>query len=259
VGGGRVTPQTESRHFYGPPLVNPQVGGVRGDRELFVTTYDRDRKIGVLYRVVDGRAELFAGGTPDKGAEPLLRQPEGVAIHPGGFYVADRAQGVVVRLDSAGRVLNPRYAELRRPRVLAADRTGALWIGGDGGAEAPWQQSEGEIWHVSAAGVPRLALRGPIPQAIALTPAGNLVVADRHGARLFALTPDGQRVDLARFTDADAPRSLAIAPVTPATERAGIAGDLFVAAIKAGAYPVNEVLRISGPVDAFVAEQRPRP
>ena len=68
AGGASLTPSTEARFLYGPPLSNPQVGVFRGERELFVTTYDRDRKIGVLYRMVDGRAELFAGGTPEAGA-----------------------------------------------------------------------------------------------------------------------------------------------------------------------------------------------
>jgi hypothetical protein len=259
AGGASLTPKSEARYFHGPPLLNPQIGAVRGERELFVTTYDRDRKIGVLYRMVDGRAELFAGGTPDPGAAPLLKQPEGVTVDAGGgFYVADRGQGAVVRLDAAGRVRAARYVEVTRPRVLLADGAGGLWIGADGSAEAPWQQAEGEIWRVSAEGVPRLVLRGPIPQAIGLTPGGNLVVADRHAARVFVVTPDGARVDFLRFTDGDAPRSLAVAPVTPGTERAGIAGGLFVAAIKAGAWPVNEILHISGPVDEFVRERRPR-
>src|SRR5262249_13170478 len=65
AGGGRLTRENEARHVYGPRLPNPQIGAVRGARELFVTTFDRDRKIGVLYRVADGRAELFAGGRPD--------------------------------------------------------------------------------------------------------------------------------------------------------------------------------------------------
>jgi hypothetical protein len=255
-GKASLTPATESRYFHGPPLSNPQVGAVRGERELFVTTYDRDRQIGVLYRVVDGRAELFAGGTPDKGAEPVLKQPEGVAVFPGGIYVADRRQNVIVRLDPSGRVVNSRYAEMTRPRVLAADDSGGLWVGSDGGAEAPWQQAEGEIWHVSPTGVTRLVLRGPVAQAIALTAGGNLVAADRTGARLFVLTPEGARVDFARFTDGDAPRSLAIAPVTPATQRAGIAGDIFVSVIKGSAWPVNDVLRISGSLDAFMRERR---
>jgi hypothetical protein len=140
--------------------------------------------------------------------------------------------------------------------VLALDHSGALWIGSDGTAEAPWQQGPGEIWQVSREGVPRMILRGPVPQAIALSPGGHLLVADRHAAQVFALTPDGTRVDLARFTGDDAPRSLVFAPVTPETRRAGIAGDLFVVVIHRGAWPVNEVLHISGPLDELIRERR---
>jgi DNA-binding beta-propeller fold protein YncE len=209
--------------------------------------------------MVDGRAELFAGGTPDAGAAPLLRQPEGVTLDPrGGFYVADRLEGAIVKLDASGRVVARRYVEVTRPRVLVADRDGGLWIGADGAAEAPWQQGEGQIWRVSPDGVPRLVFRGPVPQAIALSPRGNLLVADRHGGHLFVVTPEGARIDFIRFTDGDAPRSLAVAPVTPDTERAGIAGQLFVVAIRNAAWPVNEVLRVSGPVDDFVRERGPR-
>lgn len=60
------------------------------------------------------------------------------------------------------------------------------------------------------------------------------------------MTPAGERVDVLRFTDGDAPRSAAVAPVTPETQRASIAGELIVVVIKGGAWPVNEVLRISG-------------
>ena len=218
VGGARLTRDSESRYLHGPPLPNPQVGGVRGARELFVTTFDRDRKIGVLYRMVDGRAELFAGGTPDPGRSPLLKQPEGVAIDPaGGFFVADRDRGVIVRLDAMGRVVDPRYAVMTRPRVLAVEGSGALWVGSDAAAEAPWQPGPGEIWHVSREGELRLVLSGPVPQAISLSPGGHLLVADRQDAQVFAIAPDGARIDLARFTDGDAPRSLAFAPVTPET------------------------------------------
>src|SRR5262249_31360525 len=132
VGGATLTPKTEARHFYGPPLSNPQVGTTREPRELFVTTFDRERKIGVLYRVVDGRAELFAGGTPERGRQPLLRQPEGVAIDAAGrIYVADREAGAIVRLDNSGAVLDPRYVSVRRPRALAVEPSGSLWIASD--------------------------------------------------------------------------------------------------------------------------------
>src|SRR5206468_9076238 len=63
-GGARLTPPTEAQFYYGPPLLNAQVAAMRAGRELFVTTFDRDRKVGVVYRMRDGRAELFAGGTP---------------------------------------------------------------------------------------------------------------------------------------------------------------------------------------------------
>jgi len=43
AGGASLTPSTEARFLYGPPLSNPQVGVFRGERELFVTTYDRGR------------------------------------------------------------------------------------------------------------------------------------------------------------------------------------------------------------------------
>ena len=121
-GGGRLTPDTEARFLYGPPLRNVQATSVRGGLELFVTTFDRDRRLGVLYRLVDGRAELYAGGTPPRNVAPLLRQPEGTVVDSAGrLYVADRESGAVVLLDPSGRVLDPRYVAVQRPRVLAMD------------------------------------------------------------------------------------------------------------------------------------------
>ncbi|HSE95342.1 MAG TPA: hypothetical protein VLD61_05590, partial [Methylomirabilota bacterium] len=70
------------------------------------------------------------------------------------------------------------------------------------------------------------------------------------------LTPDGRRVEVARMSGGTAPRSLAFAPVTPETRRAGIAGDLFLVVISRSAWPVNEVVRVSGPLDDLL---RPPP
>ena len=56
-----------------------------------MTTYDRDRGHGVLYRIVDGRAELVAGGTPPAGTPPLLKQPEGVAVDRAGHSTSPTA------------------------------------------------------------------------------------------------------------------------------------------------------------------------
>ena len=255
-GGARLTPDTEPRFLYGPPLRNAQAAAIRGGLELFVTTFDRDRRLGVLYRVVDGRAELFAGGTPPRETPPLLRQPEGVAVDSAGrLYVADREAGRVLLLDAAGRVLDPSRVMVQRPRVLAMDASDALWIGADGNAEAPWQPGPGEIWRIPRDGPAALLLRGPIPAGIAVSPGGALFVADRQGSELFAVTAEGQRVPFITYTQGDAPRALTFAPDTPETRRAGIAGDLFVSTINLGAWPINEVIRISGPFDELVRQR----
>lgn len=252
-GGARLTRDSEDRFFHGPPLPNAQVAAIRGGREIFVTTFDRDRRIGVVYRILDGTIELFAGGTPPPGTPPLLRQPEGVAIDAAGnFYVADRATGRIVRLDAQGRVLDPKWLTVTRPRGLAMGDRDQLWIASDGGAEAPWQPGPGEIWRVGVDGVPSVVMKGPIAGAISAGPGAHLFVADRQAGQIFAVSPEGQRMEFARFTDGDAPRALCFAPVTPATQRAGIAGDLFVITIRRGAWPLNEVVRISGPFDRLV-------
>ena len=256
AGGVRLSPDIEARYLYGPPLLNPQVTASRRGREIFVTTFDRERKVGALYRLVDGRAELFAGGTPERGVRPVLRQPEGAAVDSAGnVYVADRAEGVVVRLDQDGRVLDPRFLTVARPRLLAVDDRDQLWVGSDGNAEVPFQQGPGEIMRITPHGLSGVVHRGPVAAALGMSPGNNLFVADRHEKQIFVLTQDGKRVEFASFTDGDLPRSLCFAPVTPETRRAGVAGDLFVVTIKAGTWPVNEVIRISGPFDDLARER----
>jgi sugar lactone lactonase YvrE len=256
VGGGKLTRATESRFLYGPPLPNVQIAATRGGDELLVTTYDRDRGLGVLYRIVDGRADLMAGGTPAAGSPPTLKQPEGVALDASGhLYIADRQHGTVLRLDPSGRVVDPRWLALPRPRLVVA-RGERVWVAADGEAEAPWQRGIGEIWSVGPEGR-RLALRGPIVAGMDVSPGGHLFVADRQGARILAVGADGTSTDFVTFTDGDAPRALVWAPVTEATRRAGIAGDLFVVLIRRGTWALNDIVRISGPFDELVRSRLP--
>jgi len=183
-------------------------------------------------------------------------EPEAAAVDSAGnLYVADRAEGVVVRLNPEGRVLDPRFVTISHPRLLAVDDRDHLWIGSDGSAEAPYQQGPGEIVRVSPRGVSEVVYRGPVIAALGVGPGGTLFVADRHEKQIFVLAQDGKRIEFASFTDGDVPRSLGFAPVTPEARRAGVAGDLFVVTIKSGTWLVNEVLRISGPFDDLT---RPR-
>lgn len=255
-GGARLTKQTEPRFYYGPPLPNPQVAGV-GNGGVLVTTYDRERVIGVLYRLVDGRAELLAGGTPaSRLTPPLLKQPEGLAFDAhGNMLLADRQLGTVLRLDPAGTLLDARWLSLSRPRLVVAHGE-RVWVAADGEADAPWQRGRGEIWTVGPDGR-HLALRGPIASGMDVSPGGHLFVADRQGTRVMAIGPDATSEAFITFSEGDAPRALRFAPVTEATRRAGIAGDLFVVVIRRGTWSLNEIVRITGPFDHFVRSTLP--
>jgi outer membrane protein assembly factor BamB len=258
VGGARLTQDTEARFLSGPPLRNPQIAGARDRGEVFISTYDRDRKIGALYRMVDGRPQFFAGGTPLGGAPPVLRHPEGVTFDAAGHvYVTDREQGVVLCFDPTGKAIEARHVEVMRPRAVAIDEAGHLWIASDGTAETPWQDGAGQLWRVAPDGTRSLVLTGPLPGGIALSPAGTLFMSQRRTGKIFAITAEGKRLEFGAGNDGTAVRTLAFAPVTPETRKAGIAGDLFVATTPRQIWAISEVIRISGPFGEFVRQGTP--
>jgi serine/threonine-protein kinase len=259
-GAARLTADAEARHLYGPPLPNPQVGAVSPDGTVWVTTYDRDRRLGALYRMSDGRPVLFAGGRPRQSEPPLLRQPEGVAVDAAGHvYVADREQNAIIRLDTSGAVVDPSFARLTRPRMLAFDEAGQLWVAGDGTAETPFGAGQGEIWRVAPNGTPHLILQGPLPAGLAIHPGGTVFIAQRRTGQVFAVSSDGRRLDFAATESGSFVRGLAFAPVTPATRRAGIAGDLFLVVVSRSMWLINEIVRISGPFEDWLRQAATRP
>ncbi|MCH8055078.1 MAG: hypothetical protein IH857_02845 [Deltaproteobacteria bacterium] len=255
-GGAKINPKNEGEFLFGPPLSDPDEAGVNRKGEVFVSTSDRSKGFGSVYRLSpSGRASLFAGGPPARGKPPLLKDPEGIAFDQAGHvYVVDDALGVVVKLDSEGNVLNPRFlSNVGRGRTLTYDPRGYLWIGSDGAHYTPHMDGSGKIYRVSLPnGKPKLLHTGPLPSGMSLSPGGNLFVAQRRSAKLFALTPEGKRVEFATFTGRSALRTLAFPPVTKETKKLGIAGDLFVIVFPMLDYPVREVIRISGPFDAYV-------
>ena len=260
VGGARLTPDNENRYLYGPPLPNPQIGAVSARGPVWVTTYDRERRLGALYRFLDGKPMLFAGGRPAAGAEPVLRHPEGLAIDPtGDLYVTDREEGAIVRLDARGNLVNRRHAALLRPRILTLDEAGNLWVGSDGTAETPFGAGNGEIFRITPDGRTQSVLQGPLPAGFSQSPGGALFVVQRRTGQLFALTPDGRRLDFATTSNGSFLRSLAFVPVTPETRRAGIAGDLLLVLVSRSMWLFNEVVRVSGPFDEWVRREASRP
>jgi hypothetical protein len=121
----------------------------------------------------------------------------------------------------------------------------------DGTAETPLQDGVGRLLRVAPDGRATTALEGPLPAGLAASPGGRLFVAQRRTGQLFVVTPEGQRVDFGAGTDGWFIRALAFVPVTPATRRAGIAGDLLVAVARRQAWMLTDVYRISGPLDDF--------
>jgi hypothetical protein len=252
-GGARLTPASEGTFAWGPPLRNPDLGAVGAPGKLFVSTFDPDRQVGVVYRVVDGQPRLFAGGTPARGEPPVLVQPEGVAQDRAGHvFVADRARGLVLKLDATGRVLDPEYLKVPRARTLAVDEGDHLWVGGDGTAAQPWQEGVGQIWRVGPDGQAQMVFEGPNAAGIAAGPGASLFVTQRHTRKVIALTRDGRRLEVATLRGEGMPRGLAFAPDTPETRRAGVAGDLFVVSFVLRTWYLNEVVRITGPFAEWI-------
>src|SRR5690349_12215267 len=103
----------------------------------------------------------------------------------------------------------------------------------------------------------RVVVSGLIVAGMDVGPGGRLFVADRHAGRIIAVGADGTLIEVATFGEGDTPRALAWPPVTEATRRAGIAGDLFVVVTRRGVWSLNEIVRISGPFDDLVRNGTP--
>ncbi|MCH8097554.1 MAG: hypothetical protein IID53_10790 [Proteobacteria bacterium] len=260
VGPAKITPDRESEILFGPALPDPDEAAVNEEGEVFVSTSDREKGFGSVYKLSpSGKARLFAGGPPAPGSPPLFIDPEGIAFDASGHvYVADDDLGVVVKLDRRGKVLNPRFISgPERFRTLTYDPSGFLWVGSDGRFDAPHADGSGRIYRASLAdGKLRLLHSGPLASGMSLSPGGNLFAAQRRSGKIFALTPEGKRVEFATFGRQADTRTLAFPPDTEATRKAGIAGDLFVMVFPMLDYPVREIIRISGPFDEYVKRQQ---
>lgn len=253
-GPATISAAAEKKFLFGPPLHDPDELAVNRRGEVFVST-SQPAGYGIVYRLrPDGGTVLFAGG-PAVAGEPLLRDPEGIAFdRADNVYIADNDLGIVAKLDGEGRALNPRWLTgIGRGRTLTIDSKGHLWIGSDGEHGSEHIDRHGEILRVSLSSRRRETIySGALPSGMSFSPGGNLFVAQRRAHKLFALTPNGKRVEFAAFTGRSALRTLAFAPVNEHTRKLGIAGDLFVMVFPMLDYPVREVIRIRGPFDEYV-------
>ncbi len=256
VGPAKINKATERNIRFGPPLSDPDEMEVNAKGEVFVSTMDRRSQIGSVYKLLpSGKAKLFAGGPP---APELFQDPEGIAFDAAGnVYVADDDLGRVVKLSPEGKVLNSKFISgAERFRTLTYDPRGFLWVGSDGLHSSAHVDGSGRIYRASLPeGKLKLLHSGPLASGMGLSPGGNLFSAQRRSGKIFALTPEGKSVEFATFGGNAALRTLAFPPDNAATRKAGIAGDLFVMVFPMLDYPVREVIRISGPFDAYVNQR----
>jgi sugar lactone lactonase YvrE len=253
-GAAKVTAATEKQFLFGPPLHDPDELAVNRSGEVFVSTR-HPAGYGSVYRLnPNGNAALFAGG-PASSGKPLLQDPEAIAFDKAdNVYIIDNDLGVVVKLDGKGKVLDPRWITgIGRGRTLTMDSKNNLWIGSDGAHDSEHIDRHGEILRVELSNGSRETIySGALPSGMSFSPAGNLFVAQRRSHKLFALTPDGKRVEFASFAGRSALRTLAFPPVNEHTRKLGIANSLFVMVFPMLDYPVREVIRITGPFDDYV-------
>lgn len=251
-----IDPGSEKAFLFGPPLKDPDELGVNPKGEVFVSSSDAQNGYGTVYLLKpDGEVRGFVGGPPHSDAKALFMDPEGITFDPAGIvYVIDFDLGAIVKLAANGTVLNPKFVTgLGRGRTLTYDPRGFLWVGTDGPHDTPHMDGSGRIYRAALPGGELTLLHsGPLPSGMSLSPGGNLFVAQRRSGKLFALTAEGKHVAFASFSRRSALRTLAFPPITDKTKQAGIAGDLFVMVFPMLDYPVREIIRISGPFDAYV-------
>lgn len=119
----------------------------------------------------------------------------------------------------------------------------------------PHVDGSGLIYRVSLSDAKlELVHSGPLPSGMSLSPGGALFVAQRRSGKIFALTPEGKRVEFASFKGQSDVCTLGFPLITAETKKAGIAGDLFAMVFPMLDYPVREIIRISGPFDAYVKQ-----
>ena len=256
-GGGRLTPDTEARFLYGPPLRNVQA--VRGPRRPRAVRDDLRPGPAARRSLPAGRRARRA--LRGRHAAPERRAPAPPAGGDGGRL----GRTPLRRRSGIGRRGPPRSVG---PRARSALRRGAAAPGAGDGCQRHALDRRGRQRRGALAA--RARARSGASRAMARrrsSCAGRCRPRSRRARAATSSWPTarGASSSPSRRMASASPSSatpretrragLAFAPDTPATRRAGVAGDLFVATINQGAWTVNEVVRISGPFDELIRQR----
>ena len=201
------------------------------------------REAGALRRRASRRGRN-AGPAPSRGSSD----------RPRGRHLRDRPRGrAIVRLDARGNLVNPRHAA-----VLASPHAdhgrGRQPLGRRRRDRARRRSARATARsYDSRPTAARSRCSGPLPAGFSQSPGGALFVVQRRTGQLFALMPDGRRLDFATTRNGSFLRAPRVRPRHAGDGAgAGIAGDLFVVLVSRSLWLLNEVVRISGPFDEWV-------
>ncbi|MGA2215595.1 MAG: IPT/TIG domain-containing protein, partial [Bryobacteraceae bacterium] len=127
-----------------------------------------------------------------------LNAPRGLAIDlSGSLYIADSGNNEVRKITPAGLIL-PVATQLNNPVSVATDALGSVYIADSG---------NNRIVTVTAAGAISILATVNAPQAVAVDPSGNILVADL--TQILSFTPAGTATTL--IAGLNAPTGIAVA------------------------------------------------
>ena len=141
-----------------------------------------------------------AGSTGDNGPASAaeLNAPRGLALDSlGNLYIADSGNNEVRKITPAGLIL-PVATQLNNPVSVATDAQGSVYIADSG---------SNQIITVTAAGTASIFAAIVGPQAVAVDPSGNVLVAD--ATKIWTITPAG--VASTMITGLNSPSGIAVA------------------------------------------------
>ncbi len=195
-----------------------------------------------IITTVAGNGTLGLSGDGGPAAEAGLSEPLGVAVGPGGVYVADAWNDAVRRILPSGVIETVATAAdgLSFPVAVAVDAAGDIFV-------ADWSNRVVEITPSGTAttfagtgvagfsgdGGPATAAELDYPNGLALGPDGGLFIADRNNQRIREILPDGTITTVAGngevgYTGENVP-ALSEALNYPAGVAVGPSGNLYIA------------------------------
>ena len=256
------TPTPSRATSTGRRCPNPQIGAVsRAWARVGDDVRPRATSSGPSTGSSTRKPALFAGGRPAAGGGASPAPPGGRGGRLRGPRLRDGPRGGRDR--PAGRPGRRRQRRSRKDHAAAdaprSTRRATSGWAATGRRRPRSAAGNGEIWRVAPDGRRRPGPPGALAGGMAMSPGGACSSCSAARRSSSCSRPTGAVSSSPPPRNGSFFRSLAFAPVTPETRKAGIAGDLFLVVVSRSMWMINEVIRISGPFDEWARQEAGRP